>query len=278
MNILLKKSNPLIISFKRLLVCLLSGYSFFITPGNSQTIPSLFVVVDFMKVAPENHLQYLEVEQEIWKPLHQERIKQGIIVGWYLYAIEFSGSSDEYNYVAISLYDDAENLESPWNPEIPGNVHPDMKLDEIMTKTYQSRENVKSVLFYSVATAPEIPLEIPASYLQANYMYVEPGKQAEYEQLESEIWLPIHNESIHTGKTAGWGLWRSLFPRGSGQDYQYMTLNSFSEFSYVFEVDFSESFENIHPEIDFNDVSQKTQQARTVVRTELWDLIDYVIR
>lgn len=32
-----------------------------------------------------------------------ERIKQGIIVSWTLYAVEFTGSSDSYNYVELLL-------------------------------------------------------------------------------------------------------------------------------------------------------------------------------
>ena len=250
----------------------------FLTTAYSQTIPSLFVVVDFMKVKPENHSIYLEVEQEIWKPMHQERISQGIIVGWYLYAIEFSGTNDEYNYVVISLYDSVENLENPWKPEIPSQIHPKMTLNEIMEQTYNCRENVRTELFYSIVTATEIPLETPASYLQANYMFVEPGIQSVYEQLETEIWLPIHNESIQSGKTTGWGLWKSLFPRGAAQKYQYITLNTFSEFSYVFELDFSIPFKDIHPEKNFGEISEQTRQTRTVIRTELWNLIDYTIR
>ena len=255
-------------------LCILSLY----TPTFSQTIPSLFVVVDFMKVEPDNQTKYLEVEQDIWKPMHEERVKQGIIVGWFLYAIEFSGTGDEYNYVAITLYDNSENLENPWKPEIPAQIHPGLTIDNIMEQTYNSRENIKTELFYSIATAPGIPLENPAEYLQVNYMNVDAGKESVYEQLETEIWLPIHNESITTGRTKGWGLWRLLFPRGAGRPYQYITLNTFSEFSYIFENDFSIPFSNIHPDRDFAEITQQTQQARTIVRTELWDLIDYVLR
>lgn len=274
----MKKFHSLNAVVRLLLLCFIAAYSLSLPAAYAQTIPSLFVVVDYMKVKPENNSRYLEVEQGIWKPLHQERVNQGTIVGWYLYAVEFTGTGEEYNYVVISLYDNVEYLENPWKPEIPAKVHPNKKLNEIMEQTYQSRENVKTELYYSVATAPKIPLEIPASYLQVNYMQVESGKQSEYEQLESEIWLPIHNESVSSGRTTGWGLWKSLFPRGAGQKYQYITLNTFSKFPYIFELDFSIPFKNIHPERDFADVSQKTQQARTVVRSELWNLIDYVIR
>jgi len=244
----------------------------------SQGIPSLFVVVDFMKVQPENHASYLEVEQELWKPMHQERINQGIIVGWYLYAVEFSGDGDEYNYVVITLYDKADQLENPWRDDIPGRVHPGKSPEDLMQRTNASRSHIKSELYYSIATAPEIPLETPAPYMQVNYMKVEPPMRSEYEQLETDIWLPIHNESIRSGRTTGWGLWSSLFPRGAGRSYQYITLNAFSEYSYIFELDFSVPFSNIHPDKDFTVTQERTWEVRSIVSTELWDLIDYVIR
>jgi L-rhamnose mutarotase len=244
----------------------------------SQNIPSLFVVVDFMKVEPENHASYLQVEQEIWKPMHQERINEGIIVGWYLYAVEFSGGMDDYNYVVITLYDNADQLENPWSNDIPGKVHPGKRLEEMMQRTYESRTHVRSELFYSIATAPAIPMETPAPYMQVNFMKVEPQMASGYEQLEKEIWLPIHNESIRSGRTTGWGLWSSLFPRGSGLPYQYITLNAFSEYSYIFDLDFSIPFSNIHPDKDFKQTQERTREVRSIVRTELWDLIDYVIR
>ncbi len=257
---------------------LITALTMFAFRLEAQTESALYVVVDYMKVQPETNAAYLNFEQEIWKPMHEERVKRGIIVGWYLYAVEFSGTGDEYNYVVINLYDSAERLESPWDADIPRQIHPSKSIQDILQETQKTRQTVKSELYYSVATAPRIPLETPAPFMQVNYMQVEPGKQADYEQLETDIWLPIHNQSILSGQTRGWGLWRSLFPRGAGRDYQYLTLNTFSDFSTIFNLDFSESFGNIHPGEEFSDIMMKTRETRAIARTELWDLIDYTIR
>lgn len=238
----------------------------------------LYVVVEYIKVKPEDHLKYLEVEQKIWKPMHQERINQGIIASWTLYAVEFTGSTDNYNYVAITTYNDAKNLEHPWNAEIPAKVHGNMSLGEMMDRTNKAREIVRSELYNSVASIPEVPFKDPAQYIQVNYMHVEPGKGSEYEALEKDIWMPIHEESIRSGKTIGWGLWAAMFPRGAARPYQYLTLNTFSDYSYVFELNFSEPFQAIHPEMDLSEMTEKTRKARTIERVELWDLIDYVVK
>jgi len=244
----------------------------------AQTPNHHFVVVEYLKVKPGDQIKYLDVEQEIWKPMHQERMNQGIILGWLLYAVEFTGSADDYNYVAITMYDDPEQLENPWNAEIPARVHRNMKVEEIMDRTARARDYVRSELYYCVTSTPEMPLKEPAQYIQVNFMKVEPGMESEYEELEKDIWLPIHNESILLRKTVGWGLWSALFPRGAGRPYQYITLNTFSDYSYVFELDFSIPFRAIHPDKDYSEISEKTRKARTIVRSELWDLIDYVIK
>ena len=114
--------------------------------------------------------------------------------------------------------------------------------------------------------------------MQVNYMKVEPSLRSQYEKLETEIWFPIHNESIRSGRTVGWSLWSLLFPRGDGLPYQYLTLNAFSEYAYAFELDFSIPFSHIHPDKDYAETQEKTWQSRTIMRTELWDLIDYVIK
>lgn len=266
------------IKINRILAAFIVSIGFLLASVPVQAAEPVYVVVEYLKVKPEDHMRYLEVEQKIWKPMHQERINQGIIASWSLYAVEFTGTEDKYNYVAITTYNDPKDLENPWNSEIPANVHPNMSLAEIMDRTNKVREYVHSEVFSSVASMPDIPFKNPAQYIQVNFMKVAPGKSSEYEALEKDIWMPIHAESIRSGRTAGWGLWSALFPRGAGQPYQYITLNTFSDYSYVFDLDFSIPFKAIHPDKDYGEMQEKTREARTIERVELWDLIDYVVK
>lgn len=59
-------------------------------------------VLDYMKVTPENELEYLEVE-EIWKKVHEEKVRVGLTKGWYLYKVRFTGTSSPYQYVTINI-------------------------------------------------------------------------------------------------------------------------------------------------------------------------------
>jgi hypothetical protein len=260
------------------ILILITGTKCGIVHAQAQIPNSHFVVIEYLKVNPGDHSRYLDVEQQIWKPMHQERINQGIILSWRLYAVEFTGSADDYNYVTITIYDDPAKLENPWNADIPAKVHRNMSVEEIMDRTNKARDYVRSESYYCVASVPENPLKDPARYIQVNFMKVKAGMEPEYEELEQNTWMSIHNESIKQGKTVGWGLLSALFPRGEGRPYQYVTLNTFSDYSYVFELDFSVPFKAIHPDKDYREMIAKTEEARTLMRSELWDLIDYVIK
>ena len=78
-------------SFKKILWALAIGLAFFagtLVPIGSQrssTVlaqapqakPPKYLEVDYMKVQPGKDSDYLRVEQQIWKPMHQERIRKG---------------------------------------------------------------------------------------------------------------------------------------------------------------------------------------------------------
>ena len=90
---------------------------------------------------------------------------RGKIVGWYLYAINFTGANDEYNYVTINLYNSLDSLENPWDPDIPSLVHPDQPISQILQKTRNARVQVRSELYYPIINLPEGTPLIPSAYL-----------------------------------------------------------------------------------------------------------------
>ena len=239
---------------------------------------SLYAVTDYLKVKPENINSYLELEQNIWKPMHAERVRLGIIIGWYLYAINFTGTNNEYNYVTIVVYDNIDNLEHPWSTGIPATVHPDKEVVDILKESNVVCSRVRSEMYERITSAPDRPMEKPSPYVQVNYMRVPQGRSDDYERIEREVWQPIHEELVRREKISGWGLWSLVYPRGDELAYQYLTLDGVPKFSDLFGLNYSEVFETVHPEMSNQEISEVTNQSRATARTELWELIDYVIQ
>lgn len=264
--------------FRKVMVAfILLGVAFGVFPhlGSAQEVePPLFGLVECMKVKPENNDMYLEIEKDIWKPLHLERIKQGNIVGWFLYKVWFTGSSDSYNYVTVTLFSNPANLEDSWKNVDMAKVLPGKDIDKLFRETLESREMVSSSLTNRQASVYPEGGPGDFKFIQIDYMKVEQGKEGDYWNAETNIWKPVHNEFIKAGSRVGWSLWGRVFPSGAGLDYQYATVNYMTDFSKVGAADYNAAFSKAYPGKNMEELFEKTNASRVLVKSELWEVID----
>ena len=262
---------------KAMAIMILLAVAFGVFPliGNAQeNDPPLFALVECMKVKPENEDRYLEVEKNIWKPLHLERAKQGNIVGWMLYRVRFTGTDDKYNYVTVTLFADPLKIEDPWKNIDPAKVLTGKDLDKATQETSESRELVSSSLINRQASVYREGGPGDFKFLEVDYMKVEPGKEGEYWDVETNIWKPIHQEFIKAGSRVGWSLWGRVFPSGAGLDYQYVTVNYMSDWSKIGTANYTDAISKAHAGKDVDAMSSKTGASRTLVKSELWEVVD----
>lgn len=246
--------------------------------GTAQNEPAVFAIVEFMKVKPGNETKYLEVEKNIWKPLHQERINQGKITGWILYRVLYTGTQDPYNYATVTLFGGTANLEDPWAGIDPQKVLPDRDMDKDMVETDTSRELVKSHLIMRLDEVYKEGGPGAFKYIEVDYMKVKPGNESSYVEVERNIWKPIHNEFINAGQRVGWSLWSIVFPSGSGNDYQYVTANYFPDFQKIGAADYNAAYAKAHADKSVEELDSKTANSRDLVRSELWQVVDMVMK
>jgi len=232
-----------------------------------------FVQIACMKVKPENVSLYLEVEREIWKPIHQERVKQGKIMGWILYKIHYTGTNDEYNYATATIFADRANLENPFE----GIDFEKMVPEVAWNKTLKSRDLVKRNLIRLSAFAyPENSTgPAPFKYIEVDYMKNKPGSG--YLSFERNISQPVQQEIVNAGSRAGWSLWRSVYPSGTEADFRYVTVEYYSDFSKLGTANFAEAFKKAHPNLQSQTEMRKVIESRDLVRGELWEVIDRVM-
>ncbi len=264
--------------FKKVLVALIVftvTIGVFPPLGNAQENEQpLFALVECMKVKPQNEESYLNIEKNIWKPLHLERAKQGNIVGWFLYKVRFTGTDDAYNYVTVTLFNNPVNIEDPWKNIEPAKVLPGKDLDAAMKETGESRDMVSSMLINRQASVYPDGGPGDFKYIQLDYMKVEQGKENDYWDSETNIWKPVHQEFIKAGSRVGWSLWGRVFPSGAGLDYQYVTVNYMADFSKIGVADYNDAFAKAHAGKNMDDLFAKTNASRTLVKSELWEVVD----
>lgn len=118
---------------------------------------SNMMVVNFMDVKPADRNTYLEMEDEIFKPLHAASNKAGKLVDWFIAERELPyGMNVKTDYITVDKFDNYEDYFSNDFMELFKTVHPTMKGNEVMIKMAEKRKLIKSEIWRLV---PEICAE-----------------------------------------------------------------------------------------------------------------------
>src|SRR5438309_8489477 len=90
-----------------------------------------------------------------------------------------------------------------------------------------------ALLVVTTIFAPEAkPQDQPKRrILSLDYQKPERGKTGEYIRLEREYWKPVHQDRVSKGKISSWKLYEVSFPNGEGQEYDFVTMTEFANFS-----------------------------------------------
>ena len=65
----------------------------------------LYLVFEFMRVDNEQESDYMETES-FWEKIHEQRIKNGDIIGWDLWSLRPGGEDQHFQYLTVNLYND----------------------------------------------------------------------------------------------------------------------------------------------------------------------------
>ena len=233
---------------------------------------SQVVTVDYMKVAPGQDDGYLQVEQKMWKPIHEARVKAGKALGWYLYRVESpSGTLVDHNYVTVAVYSSFAATENPYPDELAAQL----SAAELVKKTLAARDLVRSEIWGAITGAPETAIAKPAPFLIIEYMKVPRGGDEAYVEVE-KLWKKMHEVRIKEGTLADWGVYGRILPGGSDYPYDYATANGYNRYKDVVGLDFAGLVQRAAVGMSANELAERTGKVRDLVRSELWALVDYV--
>lgn len=111
------------------------------TQTSTQISRPRYVRVDYMKIPVGRSAEYRSLEIDLWKPVHQLRLKEGLISSWALYGHHFPGGALDYQYVTVTEFPtlrsmDADRLDYP---RLFGDVYPSKSYQDIQKQTEDSR-------------------------------------------------------------------------------------------------------------------------------------------
>lgn len=232
-------------------------------PVQAQVDSTLYLAVDCMK---STSADYVDVEKELWKPMHQEMVNQGRKIFWALYGVQF-GYRDECDYYTVNAYMGADAVQTAYAdlPELFAKVHPDRDMDEASAETMASRKIVRTQLWTGVAgITPE-----SFRYAYVNLMSAPDGNA--YVDLETTVFQPIHQALVDDGLTKGWYLYSLAVPYGSTVDYNFATVDFVDRPGGL---PFGEYLAKVHPDRTVDQVTEEMEATRELLLGELWYLID----
>lgn len=102
-----------------------------------------YMQVQYMKVNPGKAGQYRELERDLWKPIHQERVERGLIRSWGLYGVHLPGQAVDYEYVILTEFPNFAALEDAQYPELFSEVQGMTDYEEILRQTNETRTRVR---------------------------------------------------------------------------------------------------------------------------------------
>jgi hypothetical protein len=242
----------------------------------AQNDDAIYTVVSMMKVTPDNTDSYISMESELWKPIHQELLAQEKILGWYFYSVEYTGTGDEYNYVTVTHYDGSENANQTGYRDAVQKVYPDKNPEEFFRNTVKNRDMVYSrMLEWVMQSLPEEQGD-PAGFAVVNYMKVPTGMNERFLQIRRDYVKPVFDQAVKEGKVAGWGLWQLRFPSGEDMPFNFATGDFYNDFDKIDQNQIGEVYQQVHQEKDMNEILKEMNETKSMVKRELWRLIDYV--
>ncbi|MEX0844547.1 MAG: hypothetical protein WD022_04665 [Balneolaceae bacterium] len=109
---------------------------------------STFMVMNYMMVNPGKEAEYLTLENDMARPLHEERINKGEMHSWRTFSLlQPGGINYGYNFATADYFDKVSDIEYGFTNELIKSVMPGSDINEMFNAIYATRDIVKSELW-----------------------------------------------------------------------------------------------------------------------------------
>jgi hypothetical protein len=241
----------------------------------SQSHEGFYMHIDYLNVDNSMANKFESDVTDYMKPVQQARIDAEILKAWYIYRVAYPGTQNTfYNYVLITISDDISSFE-----DIRSQIresYSSEEADELLEEYHQLMIPNHSELWRinnSVLSSDDAK---PSRYFGMDYMKVRPGMEYAYQMMEDEEARPVHETRMEIGTMKGWELFSLITPGGTEYGYNFATGNYYN---YLKNIEFGFTEEVIrrsHPETNINEFFENIDRTRDLVRSEIWELVDYV--
>lgn len=236
-----------------------------------------FAIVDYMKVPEGGNNEYVSVERDIWKPMHQEWVDQGKMESWALWRIPYPGGTGaEYHYATVQIFDDPKTMENRMDDmeAVFKKVHPGMDADKAFARTEASRDLVKTYAFYNWEQFGDTTQTEPSTYLTVVYFKIPMDKWDTYQEMEKKYFHPTHKAEIEAGCRSGWSGWQLIRPFGMDQSCQFVAVDAYKDWAQFMKPHPKGLNEKVLSADDLQKRDQVFNETAVLANLEEWRLVE----
>ncbi len=240
----------------------------------AQSTEPMYFVVETMKSNPEKTAEYVKMETDVWKKIHMERVKRGLISSWTLYqVVSPSGTANDYDYITVTAIQGFNKLENSYGTLFD-------EIEKILGKAdydkAMSAGNLRDLTSTTICQGLDFVASAPnninsAKYLVVNYMKVKDANDAAYENLEMKYIKPMHAEMMKTGGRSAWGLYKRVMPGGEDGVFNYTTVDFYNTWADINKNgDYQKAATKLFPKENLSALSKQLLDVRTLSKNEIW--------
>ena len=247
--------------------CVLLAASGVLGPGlvssaSAQPQPQPKVIrVDFMKIVEGKASEYAKLE-EMWKTVHQDRVKKGQIESWSVYSVLFPGASTsrEYDAVTMTVFSTFAKMERSYDEDQIAKIRSFPLAQEI-------RKIVRDEIWYLHLTAGTDFLA--SKYATVLFHKAKLGQLGDYLRAQKENYVSINEDLIKSGVRKAWHSLGVMYPSSSRREYDWVTFDCFDRF----DAPVVNTVAGIDPQ-RLSAANKAVSAHREVVLNEYWQLVN----
>jgi hypothetical protein len=225
-----------------------------------------------------NGSDYVDLERDVWMPVHSQRIREGKLLNWQLYeVVRTSDNDNSYNFLIVETYPNWESTEAPYAgiDKIFEEVHGDVSMDSLMELTSNARKMVREEMWtWQAGTESEFAMS-DVKYIVVDWMDIHPGQYGDYLDMEREYFLPVHQKRVDAGNILGWGLWTKLGYSELPGSIDAATTANFASYSDMWNSYPEGAWESANGSADEEDIYKRIQETRMMTGSTVMRLIDF---
>ncbi len=208
-----------------------------------------YMVFDFVKVENDQVFDYIEF-QDLMEKVYRQALNDKQIKGWDFWSLQSGADEASFQYIMVTYYDDPVKMMNAMDEssmkEYARIAYPHLSENQV-NQLFQESMGIRDTpmrLYMRQITSTSDDFQMrPGILASFDLMKANEGMFDTYENAESEVFRPIHQNRIDQGLMGHWSFLRTALPLGSEAKSTHLTMNMYKDYMQFFN---SQAYEDMN--------------------------------